>query len=113
MFKQSYRSISTMAETKYREIITINCGGAGINLGQNILKQFAGEQGIGANGGKECKTNHDDSIPISFEKTSNGKFISRSIFCDLDPYSMNRMKRQYSHKDLLHLLQDITQKVKK
>ena len=41
-------------------------------------------------------------MPISFEETSDGKFIARSISCDLDPYSINIIKRRYSHKHLLY-----------
>ena len=90
-----------MPQSKNCEIITINCGGAGITLGQTIVEQFAAEQGIASNGEEEYKTEYTSSIPISFQETSDGKFISRSLFCDLDPYSVNTLKRRYSHKNLL------------
>ena len=68
-----------MAQCKNHEIITINCGGAGINLGQTIVEQFAAEQGITSSGEEEYKTEYTSSIPISFQETSDGKFISRSF----------------------------------
>ena len=91
-----------MTQNKQREIITINCGGAGVNLGQNLLEQFAVEQGIGSSGDKECKTTFDSTIPISFSETSKGKYIARTMFTDLDPYSINKIKTRCSYNNLLH-----------
>eukprot|EP01084_Bolivina_argentea_P187696 323260_1 len=87
---------------KQREIITINCGGCGVNLGQNILQQFAAEHGISSSGDKECKTKYDSTIPILFTETSKGKYVSRSLFTDSNPYSINNIKKRYSHNSLLH-----------
>ena len=69
---------------------------------RNLLEQFALEQGIGAFGDKECKTKYDVTIPISFSETSKGKYMARTMFIDLDPYSINKIKARYSYNGLLH-----------
>ena len=89
-------------QNKQREIITVNCGGAGVNIGRDLLEQFALEQGIGASGDKERKTKYDVTIPISFSETSKGKYLARTIFTDLDPYSINKIKTRYPYNGLLH-----------
>eukprot|EP01083_Nonionella_stella_P017737 49679_1 len=87
---------------KQREIITVNCGGTGCALGQNILQQFAAEHGISSLGYKQFKTPNDSTIPILFDETSEAKFISRSLFTDLDPYSIQNIRARYPSRSLLH-----------
>ena len=85
----------------FREIITINVGGFGVNIGQTTLKQYCVEQGISSNGDKECKTKYDDTISTSFKETKNGKYTARSLFIDLEPYSINMMKNMYKYSKVL------------
>ena len=82
--------------SRHKEIITINIGGAGVNLGQGLLEQYCIEQGISCDGTKESKTN-DDNLNILFYETSSGKYYARSLFIDLDPYTINCTKNMYNY----------------
>ena len=90
-----------MSSPSAREIITVNVGGCGINLGQSSLEQLCAEQGIGQNGEKEYKTQHDESVSISFKEASNGKYYARSLFADLDPYSLSITKNIYKYSGII------------
>eukprot|EP01083_Nonionella_stella_P144892 453142_1 len=88
--------------SKGREIITINVGGAGVGLGQSSLEQYCVEQGISTTGNKEANTKHEDSLSISFTETSKGKFIARSLFIDMDPYTIQCTKSLYPYSNVLN-----------
>merc|ERR1712062_238738 len=64
-------------ESKSGEIITINVGGGGVGLGQSLIEQYSAEQ----------------DVP---------QFNSRSLFIDMDPYTINTLKNTYSHSSLLN-----------
>eukprot|EP01084_Bolivina_argentea_P129852 229298_1 len=88
--------------TSNREIISVNIGGCGVNLGQSALEHYCVEQGISPNGSQEYKTNHDGSIGISFQQTSKHKYYARSLFVDLNPYSINLTKNMYKYRNIIH-----------
>eukprot|EP01084_Bolivina_argentea_P134912 237824_1 len=84
-----------------REIITINIGGAGLNIGQCTLEQYCVEQGISPNGIKESKTSHDDATSITFRQSINGKYTARSIFADLSPYTINMIQNFNKYSNII------------
>eukprot|EP01084_Bolivina_argentea_P006008 11369_1 len=85
----------------HKELITINIGGGGINLGQSTLEQYCVEQGISTDGNKELKTQHDDAILISFRESINGTYTARSLFTDLCQDSINMMNLFYKYKNVI------------
>ena len=84
-----------------REIITINIGGCGVNIGQSQLKQYCIEQGIGMNGDKEYSTLYENNIGALFEELSNGKYVARNLFFDFDPYTIENVRKRYKYRNIL------------
>eukprot|EP01083_Nonionella_stella_P231978 818761_1 len=85
-----------------RQIIQVNIGGCGVNLGKSVLQQFCVEHGISPTGEKERKTAYDDQISSLFEELPNGKYISRSLYSDLNPYSIASLRKRYKYSQVLH-----------
>ena len=94
--------MSQTSSNPCREIITVNIGGFGVNIGQYTLEQYCVEQGISKSGDKEYKTNYDTSLRTTFKETAKGKHIARSMFCDLDPLSINMMQCCYPYMPVLN-----------
>ena len=68
-----------------REVLTINVGQAGIQLGQAVWFQYNGEHQID-NGGKRAKdAPKDDSFKVFYEETGSGQFVPRNVSVDLEP----------------------------
>ena len=84
-----------------REIITVNIGGCGVNIGQSQLTQYCIEQGIGSNGKKEHETLYDNNIVASFEELSNGQYVARTLFLDLDPFTIENIRKRYKYRNVL------------
>ena len=78
-----------------------NIGGCGVNTGRSQLEQNCIEQGIGPNGDKEYKTKYDNNISALFEELSNGQYVARNIFTDLNPYSIENIKKRYKYRNIL------------
>jgi len=66
-----------------REVLTINVGQAGIQLGQAIWEQYLAEHGID-NQGKKAKS-EDTAFRVFFEETGSGQFVPRNLSVDLEP----------------------------
>ena len=94
--------MSQMRANSTREIITVNIGGFGVNMGQCTLEQYCVEQGISKSGSKEHKTNHDDYLGVTFKERINGKYKARSLFVDLDPLSIHMMQNFCQYIDVLN-----------
>ena len=95
-----------------REIITINIGGFGINIGQSTLEQYCVEQGISQTAEKvsEHKSIYDHSIHTTFNETSKGKYIHRSIFTDLIQDQILLLQNIFPYKDVINPKYLVTQK---
>ena len=63
-----------------REVLTINVGQAGIQLGQSVWRQYNGEHQIGNDGkvGKD-KKDIDKSFLCFYEETQSGQFVPRNV----------------------------------
>ena len=83
-----------------REIITINVGQAGIQLGSTIWEQYNLEHGINHQGNKPA--NNEDSSFLSFyEEIISGQYLTRNLMVDLEPESID-MVRNCKYSKLYH-----------
>jgi len=74
-----------------REVLTINVGQAGIQLGQAIWRQYIAEHNID-NGGKRVGDTKDVTFKCFFEETGSGQFVPRNISVDLEPNVIDDVK---------------------
>jgi tubulin gamma len=91
-----------------KEIITIQIGKCGIQLGHELWKQLCSEHLIKPDGTSYEKKNKNinEKKEILFKETSNGKFIPRTLLFDLEPrilHNLNRStyKNLYDKKDII------------
>jgi tubulin alpha len=73
-----------------REVLTINVGQCGIQLGQCIWEQYCAEHNIDNNGKKEDKK--DMSFMCFFEETGAGQYVPRNLSVDLEPNCIDDVK---------------------
>jgi tubulin alpha len=67
-----------------REVLTVNVGQAGIQLGQAVWEQYCAEHTID-NQGKREADNKDVNFKCFFEETGSGQFVPRNLSVDLEP----------------------------
>lgn len=72
-----------------REIIFVNIGQAGVNIGNEVLKELAFEKGFE---GDQSGINSDE-LSVLFREKEGGGFSSRTIFVDLDGECINSLKK--------------------
>jgi len=67
-----------------REVLTINVGQCGVQMGSRIWHQYCAEHGIQKDGhmAKETEDNH---FQCFFEETGSGQFVPRTLMVDLEP----------------------------
>ncbi|ELP93280.1 tubulin gamma chain, putative [Entamoeba invadens IP1] len=68
-----------------REIVTINIGQCGNQLGCEFFKKICAEHGIGSDGSLLTNENINDRKDIFFYQADNQRYIPRSINVDLEP----------------------------
>lgn len=97
-----------------KEIITINVGGCGINLGTAALEQYCVEQGISFDGTKvknniESKEDdknssnpYEDTLSLMFRERSDGSYSARSLFVDMDPYQNSMARNIYKYSAVIN-----------
>jgi len=67
-----------------REVLTVNVGQAGIQLGNAVWKQYCAEHGIKPDGSlKDAEA--DKYFTTFYEETGTGQFVPRNITVDLEP----------------------------
>jgi len=73
-----------------REVLTINVGQAGIQMGNSVWRQYSAEHSIKADGtlwvdpNKEAKEK-DKYFTTFYEETGTGQYVPRNITVDLEP----------------------------
>ncbi len=67
-----------------REVLTVNVGQAGIQVGQAVWLQYQVEHGFD-NTGNQIEKSEDDSFKVFYEETGSGNFVPRNISVDLEP----------------------------
>ena len=76
------------------QVITVNVGGTGVNLGKASLELNTAEHGIGLDGyfkDEETAQNTGINNHVLFRENSIGQWTPRSIFIDNDPDSINSL----------------------
>ena len=74
-----------------REVITLNVGQCGIQLGQAVWEQYCAEHDIGVTGKKKGKVD-DKSFMCFYEETGAGQFVPRNLMVDLEPNVIDDVK---------------------
>jgi tubulin alpha len=71
---------------KQREVVTLGIGQCGIQMGQEVWKLYCKEHYIGLNGrADEENTSEDIAFTTFFLENSQGQFVPRNCFFDLEP----------------------------
>jgi len=68
-----------------REVLTVNVGQAGIQLGNAVWTQYCCEHQIKQNGELSEEAGDDKYFTTFFEETGTGQFVPRNITVDLEP----------------------------
>jgi len=68
-----------------REVIQVNIGGCGNNIGQDLWKLLGQEHGVTSNGSAEGTDEQMENIHVYYNETDKNRYVPRSIFADLDP----------------------------
>jgi tubulin beta len=77
-----------------REIVHIQVGQCGNQIGAKFWEVIADEHGIGSNGAFEGK-NPDvqlDKVNVYFNEAGAGKYVPRSVLVDLEPGTMDAVR---------------------
>eukprot|EP01083_Nonionella_stella_P270072 914190_1 len=73
-----------------REVLTLNVGQCGIQLGQAVWEQYCAEHSIDTTG-KKAKSK-DTSFLCFYEETGAGQFVPRNLMVDLEPNVVDDVK---------------------
>eukprot|EP00483_Globobulimina_turgida_P011695 UN11717 len=80
-----------------REVLTINVGQAGIQLGQAVWEQYCCEHSIDRTGNKHSEEK-ENSFHCFYEETTAGQYVPRNLMIDLEPNVIDDVKNsQYSN----------------
>jgi len=74
-----------------REVLTINVGQCGIQMGSTIWEQYCAEHGITVKGDNP-DTSDDGTFQCFFEETGAGQFVPRNLMVDLEPNVIDDVK---------------------
>jgi len=77
-----------------REVLTINVGQAGIQLGQAVWEQYCCEHNIDEKGTKPTSSDSkpDHSFTCFFDETGAGQYVPRNLMIDLEPNVIDDVK---------------------
>eukprot|EP00618_Florenciella_parvula_P006894 CAMPEP_0119491762 /NCGR_PEP_ID=MMETSP1344-20130328/16525_1 /TAXON_ID=236787 /ORGANISM="Florenciella parvula, Strain CCMP2471" /LENGTH=483 /DNA_ID=CAMNT_0007527033 /DNA_START=135 /DNA_END=1586 /DNA_ORIENTATION=+ len=85
-----------------REIVTLQCGQCGNQIGSEFWKQLCREHGIAPNGILEdYATQGDDRKDVFFYQADDDKYIPRSLLLDLEPRVVNQIQTS-EHRHLFN-----------
>jgi tubulin alpha len=74
-----------------REVLSLNVGQCGIQLGYTIWEQYCAEHGITVKG--DNPSTHDDgTFQCFFEETGAGQYVPRNLMVDLEPNVIDDVK---------------------
>ena len=86
-----------------REILSVGVGQAGVQLGQEVWRQYCAEHQINPNGTRDSE--EDATFLTFFEETGSGQFVPRNMFVDLEPNVIddvrNSLEAKMFHPDFL------------
>ena len=87
-----------------REVICIHIGQCGIQTGNQIWELFCMEHGImpdGSNPNDKTPGEENDPYNAYFAELSSGKCVPRAIWLDLDPSTLDDIKKS-AYKEMYH-----------
>ena len=84
-----------------REVLSVNIGQAGIEIGENSWRLYCLEHGIDENGNLGDKDKKTDVLDGFFSSASSGKYVPRTVFCDLESTVVDTI-RGGKYKNLYH-----------
>lgn len=79
-----------------REVISVHIGQAGVQIGSNCWELYCLEHGVQPDG-MLSSSYQDESIKALFNETKLGKHVPRSVFVDLDPMTIDEVRRGKYH----------------
>ena len=75
-----------------KEIISMHLGQAGVQIGGSLWRMYCSEHGVDLDG-KLVGGDHETGLVHSlFYETSDGRFVPRSVFCDLDYMAIDSVR---------------------
>jgi len=74
-----------------REVLTINVGQCGIQMGSTVWEQYCAEHGIKKDGSNP-ETGDDGTFQCFFEETTAGQYVPRNLMVDLEPNVIDDVK---------------------
>jgi len=74
-----------------REVLTINVGQCGIQVGQTVWEQYCAEHGVTVKGDNP-ETSDDGTFQCFFEETGAGQYVPRNLMVDLEPNVIDDVK---------------------
>jgi len=83
-----------------REVISVNVGQAGIQVGNSCWELYCMEHGINPEG-KFLEDPKDNAYQTFFSETGSGKHVPRSVFIDLEPSVIDEV-RHGTYRALFH-----------
>ncbi|RKF54356.1 Tubulin alpha chain [Golovinomyces cichoracearum] len=95
-----------------REVISVNVGQAGCQIANSCWELYCLEHGIRPDGyltEKRKAADHDEGFSTFFSETGQGKYVPRTIYCDLEPNVVDEV-RTGPYRSLFHPEQMITGK---
>jgi len=74
-----------------REIISIQAGQCGVQLGTQVWAQYNAEHSIDG-AGKKKKKDDNTSFKVFYQETNGGQFVPRNLSVDLEPNVIDDVK---------------------
>jgi len=84
-----------------REVLSVNIGQAGIEIGESSWRLYCLEHGINETGTIESTEEKTDVFDGFFSSASSGKYVPRTVFCDLESTVVDTI-RNGPYKELYH-----------
>ncbi|GMM37500.1 hypothetical protein DASC09_048250 [Saccharomycopsis crataegensis] len=86
-----------------REVISVNIGQAGCQIGNSCWELYCLEHGINPDGylSNGSSTPSGDGFQTFFQETGSGKFVPRTVYVDLEPNVIDEIKTG-KYRDLFH-----------
>merc|ERR1712154_9743 len=75
-----------------REVLTVNVGQCGIQLGQAVWEQYCAEHKIDVTGKKDDNADADTTFLCFYEETGAGQYVPRNLMVDLEPNVIDDVK---------------------
>eukprot|EP01084_Bolivina_argentea_P213535 362623_1 len=76
-----------------REVVSLNIGQAGIQLGQTVWEQYCKEHDIDVNGKRKDTVDKQESFQCFYQETDDKNYIPRNLMVDLEPNVIDDIKQ--------------------